>query len=67
MKHVAFLFSSNLFDLEFVLLLQNPNVAVCIPNFTIGSNRSCNFALKDQTISGNLCKIKHTQVHLKTI
>ncbi|ESW27532.1 hypothetical protein PHAVU_003G210300 [Phaseolus vulgaris] len=40
---------------------QNPNVAVCIPNFTIGSNRSCNFALKDQTISGNLCKIKHTQ------
>ncbi|CAJ1943634.1 unnamed protein product [Sphenostylis stenocarpa] len=40
---------------------QNPNVAVCIPNFTIGSNRSCNFALKDQTLSGNLCKIKHTQ------
>ncbi|XP_014508990.1 uncharacterized protein LOC106768376 isoform X4 [Vigna radiata var. radiata] len=40
---------------------QNPNVAVCIPNFTIGSNRSCNFALKDQTISGNLCKIKYTQ------
>ncbi|XP_027334355.1 uncharacterized protein LOC113849024 isoform X3 [Abrus precatorius] len=40
---------------------QNPNVAVCTPNFTIGSNRSCNFLLKDQTISGNLCKIKHTQ------
>ncbi|KAK7330612.1 hypothetical protein VNO77_24810 [Canavalia gladiata] len=40
---------------------QNPNVAVCTPNFTIGSNRSCNFPLKDQTISGNLCKIKHTQ------
>ncbi|TKY55321.1 AAA domain-containing protein [Spatholobus suberectus] len=40
---------------------QNPNVAVCTPNFTIGSSRSCNFPLKDQTISGNLCKIKHTQ------
>ncbi|KAK7389195.1 hypothetical protein VNO78_24030 [Psophocarpus tetragonolobus] len=40
---------------------QNPNVAVCTPNFTIGSNRNCNFPLKDQTISGNLCKIKHTQ------
>ncbi|KAH1202095.1 putative AAA domain-containing protein C24B10.10c [Glycine max] len=40
---------------------QNPNVAVCTPIFTIGSNRSCNFPLNDQTISGNLCKIKHTQ------
>lgn len=43
-------------------LLQNPNVLICTPNFTIGSSRGCNFPLKDQTISGNLCKIKHTQV-----
>ncbi|KAG5049979.1 hypothetical protein JHK85_011082 [Glycine max] len=40
---------------------QNPNVLICTPNFTIGSSRSCNFVLKDQTISANLCKIKHTQ------
>ncbi|KAK7350698.1 hypothetical protein VNO77_09580 [Canavalia gladiata] len=40
---------------------QNPNVSICTPNFTIGSSRSCNFPLKDQTISGNLCKIKLTQ------
>ncbi|KAK7411030.1 hypothetical protein VNO78_02370 [Psophocarpus tetragonolobus] len=40
---------------------QNPNVLICAPNFTIGSSRGCNFPLKDQTISGNLCKIKHTQ------
>ncbi|XP_061342256.1 uncharacterized protein LOC133288491 isoform X2 [Gastrolobium bilobum] len=40
---------------------QNPNVHVCTPNFTIGSSRNCNLALNDQTISGNLCKIKHTQ------
>ncbi|XP_057438999.1 uncharacterized protein LOC130730870 isoform X2 [Lotus japonicus] len=40
---------------------QNPNVAVCTPNFTIGSSRNCNFPLKDHTMSGNLCKIKHTQ------
>ncbi|XP_027339693.1 uncharacterized protein LOC113853311 isoform X2 [Abrus precatorius] len=39
----------------------NPNVPICTPNFTIGSSRSCNFPLKDQTISGNLCKIKLTQ------
>ncbi|XP_054805924.1 uncharacterized protein LOC129308665 isoform X2 [Prosopis cineraria] len=39
----------------------NPNVSICTPNFTIGSSRNCNFPLKDQTISGNLCKIKHTQ------
>ncbi|CAL0330094.1 unnamed protein product [Lupinus luteus] len=40
---------------------QNPNVAIRTQNFTIGSSRNCNFPLKDQTISGNLCKIKHTQ------
>ncbi|CAJ1975037.1 unnamed protein product [Sphenostylis stenocarpa] len=40
---------------------QNPNVLICTANFTIGSSRSCNFPLKDQTISGNLCRIKHTQ------
>ncbi|KAH1126355.1 hypothetical protein AAZX31_06G163200 [Glycine max] len=40
---------------------QNPNVLISTPSFTIGSSRSCNFSLKDQTISANLCKIKHTQ------
>ncbi|XP_019417132.1 PREDICTED: uncharacterized protein LOC109328227 [Lupinus angustifolius] len=40
---------------------QNPNVVICTPNFTIGSSRNCNFPLKDQTISGNLCKIKYTE------
>ncbi|XP_028767336.1 uncharacterized protein LOC114725039 isoform X2 [Neltuma alba] len=39
----------------------NQNVPIGTPNFTIGSSRNCNFPLKDQTISGNLCKIKHTQ------
>ncbi|OAY47941.1 uncharacterized protein LOC110616864 isoform X3 [Manihot esculenta] len=38
---------------------QNPNVVICTSSFTIGSNRNCNFSLKDQ--SGILCKIKHTQ------
>ncbi|RZC07972.1 ATPase family AAA domain-containing protein 1-A isoform F [Glycine soja] len=41
---------------------QNPNVLISTPSFTIGSSRSCNFSLKDQTISANLCKIKHTQI-----
>ncbi|KAF8390623.1 hypothetical protein HHK36_025150 [Tetracentron sinense] len=40
---------------------QNPHVPICTPVFTIGSNRHCNFLLKDQTFSANLCKIKHTQ------
>ncbi|XP_022770360.1 uncharacterized protein LOC111313824 isoform X3 [Durio zibethinus] len=40
---------------------QNPNVPIPTPNFTIGSNKHCNFQLKDQTISAMLCKIKHTQ------
>ncbi|GMH01158.1 hypothetical protein Nepgr_002997 [Nepenthes gracilis] len=40
---------------------QNPNVPICMTNFTIGSSRNCNFPLKDQTVSGVLCKIKHTQ------
>uniref|UniRef100_A0A2C9UJ69 AAA+ ATPase domain-containing protein n=1 Tax=Manihot esculenta TaxID=3983 RepID=A0A2C9UJ69_MANES len=38
---------------------QNPNVVICTSSFTIGSNKNCNFPLKDQ--SGILCKIKHTQ------
>ena len=46
-----------------LLLLQNPNVVVCPTTFTIGSSRNCHFPMKDQTISANLCKIKHTQVH----
>ncbi|KAJ4961974.1 hypothetical protein NE237_021884 [Protea cynaroides] len=40
---------------------QNPHVPICKPVFTIGSNRQCNFSLKDQNISAILCKIKHTQ------
>ncbi|GAV56541.1 AAA domain-containing protein/FHA domain-containing protein [Cephalotus follicularis] len=40
---------------------QNPNVAICGSSFTVGSSRTCNFLLKDQTISTFLCKIKHTE------
>ncbi|OWM90583.1 uncharacterized protein LOC116187611 isoform X2 [Punica granatum] len=40
---------------------QNPNVPINFATFTIGSGRHCNFPLKDHTISGVLCKIKHTQ------
>ncbi|OIV98173.1 hypothetical protein TanjilG_18288 [Lupinus angustifolius] len=40
---------------------QNPNVVICMPNFMIGSSRNCNFLLKDQSASGILCKIKHTE------
>ncbi|KAF7838180.1 ATPase family AAA domain-containing protein 1-A isoform A [Senna tora] len=40
---------------------QNPNVPICNSNFTIGSSRNCTFPLKDQTVSGILCRIKHTQ------
>ncbi|KAJ4838488.1 hypothetical protein Tsubulata_021088 [Turnera subulata] len=40
---------------------QNPNVNICTPSFAIGSNRQCNFPLKDQSISGVLCKIKYIQ------
>lgn len=44
---------------------QNSNVDIFSSNFTIGSSRGCNFPLKDHTISGTLCKIKHTQVTSK--
>ncbi|PQQ17372.1 uncharacterized protein Pyn_06704 [Prunus yedoensis var. nudiflora] len=40
---------------------QNINIGICAMNFTIGANRQCSFSLKDQTISGVLCKIKRTQ------
>ncbi|WCJ36243.1 P-loop containing nucleoside triphosphate hydrolases superfamily protein [Euphorbia peplus] len=40
---------------------QNPNVDICNSSFTIGSSRDCNFLLKDQSVSGVLCKIRHTQ------
>ncbi|XP_021821405.1 uncharacterized protein LOC110762964 isoform X3 [Prunus avium] len=40
---------------------QNINIGICTMNFTIGANRQCSFSLKDQTISGVLCKIKRTQ------
>ncbi|KAJ4974381.1 hypothetical protein NE237_007555 [Protea cynaroides] len=40
---------------------QNQHISICAPVFTIGSSRQCNFSLKDQNISGVLCKIKHSQ------
>ncbi|KAG2676196.1 hypothetical protein I3843_12G041900 [Carya illinoinensis] len=40
---------------------QNQTVHICAENFVIGSNKSCHFTLKDQSVSGNLCGIKHTQ------
>ncbi|KAF3436863.1 hypothetical protein FNV43_RR19616 [Rhamnella rubrinervis] len=40
---------------------QNPNIIISTPVFTIGSNKQCNFPLKEQSISGYLCKIKWTQ------
>ncbi|KAM1185983.1 hypothetical protein TB2_014858 [Malus domestica] len=39
----------------------NVNISISAMTFTIGANRQCNFALKDHTISGVLCKIKRTQ------
>lgn len=40
---------------------QNPTISMCVSSFSIGSNRQCNFPLKDQSVSGVLCKIKHSQ------
>ncbi|KAJ0047698.1 hypothetical protein Pint_15685 [Pistacia integerrima] len=40
---------------------QNANVPICSSNFSIGSNRHCDFHLKDQVISAILCRIKHIQ------
>ncbi|XP_021775915.1 uncharacterized protein LOC110739751 isoform X1 [Chenopodium quinoa] len=40
---------------------QNPTLSVSAPIYTIGSNRQCNLVLRDQTASGILCKIKHTE------
>ncbi|XP_062169766.1 uncharacterized protein LOC133875603 isoform X2 [Alnus glutinosa] len=40
---------------------QNANVPICTENFVIGSSRHCNYSLKDQSVSGNLCRIRHTQ------
>ncbi|EXC04127.1 ATPase family AAA domain-containing protein 1-A [Morus notabilis] len=40
---------------------QNPNIVISTSNFTVGSNRNCSFTLKEQSISGVLCKIKRTQ------
>lgn len=47
------------------LLLQNPNIVISTTVFTIGSNKQCNFPLKEQSISGHLCKIKRTQVLMR--
>ncbi|KAF8377992.1 hypothetical protein HHK36_029325 [Tetracentron sinense] len=43
---------------------QNPDFSIPTPLFTIGSNRHCNFPLKDQTFSANLCKIKQTSISI---
>ncbi|XP_059442717.1 uncharacterized protein LOC132174960 isoform X3 [Corylus avellana] len=40
---------------------QNANVSISTENFVIGSSRQCNYPLKDQSVSGNLCRIRHTQ------
>ncbi|PSR89548.1 ATPase family AAA domain-containing protein [Actinidia chinensis var. chinensis] len=40
---------------------QNTNVSICTSNFTVGASRQTNLVLKDHTISGMLCVIKHTQ------
>ncbi|XP_075661412.1 uncharacterized protein LOC142631196 isoform X2 [Castanea sativa] len=40
---------------------QNLNISICTDTFAIGSSRNCGLLLKDHTISGTLCKIKHTQ------
>lgn len=44
---------------------QNANVPISTENFVIGSSRQCNYSLKDQSVSGNLCRIRHTQVYLE--
>ncbi|KAM2938949.1 hypothetical protein FF1_038668 [Malus domestica] len=53
------------FDTPWCKLLSqsalNVNISISAMAFTIGANRQCNFALKDHTISGVLCKIKRTQ------
>ncbi|KAK9277994.1 hypothetical protein L1049_027551 [Liquidambar formosana] len=46
---------------------QNLSVAICTSNFSIGSNRHCNLLLKDPTVSGVLCRIKHTQHEGSTV
>lgn len=40
---------------------QNENIDISEMVYSIGSSRSCNFMLNDQTLSGTLCRIKHTQ------
>ncbi|XP_057516053.1 uncharacterized protein LOC130797476 isoform X2 [Amaranthus tricolor] len=40
---------------------QTPTVNISASVFTIGSSRQCNLPLKDQSASGIICKIKHTQ------
>ncbi|XP_040985695.1 uncharacterized protein LOC121233975 isoform X2 [Juglans microcarpa x Juglans regia] len=40
---------------------QNRNVPINTETFVIGSSRNCNFPLKDQSVNGHLCRIKHTQ------
>ncbi|KAL2934470.1 ATPase family AAA domain-containing protein 1 [Bienertia sinuspersici] len=40
---------------------QNQTINISAPVYTIGSSRQCNFILRDQSASGILCKIKHTQ------
>ena len=49
-------------ELGFLIDMQTPTVNISASVFTIGSSRQCNLPLKDQSASGIICKIKHTQV-----
>ncbi|KAK9668891.1 hypothetical protein RND81_13G094400 [Saponaria officinalis] len=40
---------------------QNESITISSSEYTFGSSRQCNLMLKDQTVSGILCKIRHTQ------
>ncbi|XP_059644687.1 uncharacterized protein LOC132286377 isoform X2 [Cornus florida] len=40
---------------------QNQSVSIYTLNFTIGASRQSSLVLKDQTVSANLCVIRHTQ------
>ncbi|XP_062115969.1 uncharacterized protein LOC133830079 isoform X2 [Humulus lupulus] len=40
---------------------QNHNIPILGTSFTIGANRTCNYLLNDQSVSGVFCKIRRTQ------
>eukprot|EP01018_Ginkgo_biloba_P035638 Gb_15617 [translate_table: standard] len=43
------------------ILQNNPHVNLCGPIFTIGRSKNCNLTVKDPSVSGILCKLKHTE------